>query len=759
MKLPTIQYQQRGPLARTDPGIYTALGNAQARAAQTITQVAGNIYEQESVSEMEGGLLNYSDQMELWRDQQKPYQEDAESGQMQGAWIKGPQDYEDYETTLRDEISQKQLTTPLAQRLFQKRASELNLRNKISYRDQLQSWQKEHQVASVYTVGGTYLNQKKFEQARTTYADAATVGTITESQAMKNINIINYEEKYFNASVEVDKLQTPQDAIDYREKVNAGSLKDPDKNKVIAAVDQRYLNARITDINNTIHEAESVKGSKAEGYQAGVDYYEKLIRQSPQEVGGDEQFHNQQIAATYNVLARYKPLVVKQSVEDRRERNVSDWLSNRTISSPTHNAQSQNDYFATSVMNYKFDGATGFNKNFDDPNPINRGVTTPDFLDNKKGTMDEFINISTNTGFMPSLGEDILNASLTHNNAEYGSAAAYAAYRIGQDNPTALWRRGNNNDLVQVATMTEVLGGGEKASTDAVALWKQTVTMSSDERKMMLGSKKEVDTFFADNFEKQLEKQYQRDTPFWDFWTQTTPEQKRDYQNKARALMDDYVVINQGNLTRGLQSSIIALKGKYTADPVNGAYQIMRDGPMATVEDGTKNEGAWLREQLILDVKADYGNDYDTDYINVQPVEPFDPADPAYFVYDDNPDNGFRRLLSVEKFDYKQSAQYKELETADRTMEAANKRTAENAKLRAQWEIDNPPGTRAKSTRRGTRIKQNPYGKEPGLTSAGKKYQSYGKGVAAMMQPAKDLPEINFLKSKPALPRGRRGNQ
>ncbi len=72
MKLPGIKYKQRGPLARIDPSSYLAEGQANASAFRAVGEAAGNIYEKESVAQMEQALSTYTDQMDVWSDKQEP---------------------------------------------------------------------------------------------------------------------------------------------------------------------------------------------------------------------------------------------------------------------------------------------------------------------------------------------------------------------------------------------------------------------------------------------------------------------------------------------------------------------------------------------------------------------------------------------------------------------------------------------------------------------------------------------------------------
>ena len=80
MKLPNIQYQQRKPLAKIDPSMYVALGRAQAQAAEAIGaageavgDVVQDVYDRESVSQMQDAYLNHSEQMDKYSQEQTSY--------------------------------------------------------------------------------------------------------------------------------------------------------------------------------------------------------------------------------------------------------------------------------------------------------------------------------------------------------------------------------------------------------------------------------------------------------------------------------------------------------------------------------------------------------------------------------------------------------------------------------------------------------------------------------------------------------------
>jgi hypothetical protein len=164
----------------------------------------------------------------------------------------------------------------------------------------------------------------------------------------------------------------------------------------------------------------------------------------------------------------------------------------------------------------------------------------------------------------------------------------------------------------------------------------------------------------------------------------------------------------------------------------------MHNSPNDNVVNGNKNGGEWLRQQLEVDVKQNFGEDIDMDNVYIEAVDRFNANDPAYQVYQKT-DDGMVRSLGVTKFDYTLSNEYINNQAELTKEQEANKRIAHVARLREEWELENPPETRNR-TRMG--IEVNPYGRGPEMTGAGKFVVGYGKGVSAQAQAAKRAKEV-----------------
>ena len=740
MKLPNIQYKQRKPLARIDPSMYVALGRAQAQAAEAIGSagkavgdVVQGVYDRESVSQMQDGYLNYSEKMDEYQQQQKSQTQNEDTGESEGSWINGTQRYDNYERDLRDTISKK-LSSPLARRLFADKVSVQNVQNKKVNNAQLGKWQKEHEIAGVHTRLNRQVDNKKFDDARATVIEARTVDTIGELEAAKQLIAINYEEKNHNYSVGVDLIVTPQDAINYRKEVEVSGLKGPDINRHLGAVDDNLINNFQAKMNNVILEAENVNGSKVEGYNAGRTYLDSVMRTKADKLGGDNKFKEMVVSTSNTILNRYKGAVEKQTVEGKRIKRMNDLEAGFIKAGPDYNEVAYADIFNKKYMNYQVDGKTGYRKDFRNPDPTQRAVTDKEFLDNDKGVMNRFVDYSADGGHMPNTGRATIRAALTHGDSEQGVQAVAGINALWRKNPFAVYRNGENDDFADIAVYSEMMGGTEDTNQNALNLWRKTNSMSKEMRDGFVGGRKENDEFFDDNIDTSLDKQFgQKDTAFYNFWSNTTPVMRQDFKVRARKLMDKYLPAYEGGRAQALNAALLSLKGSYGATGVNGEFSIMRNSPNDAVVNGNKNGGEWLRQQLEADVKENFGEDIDMDGVYIEAVERFNANDPAYQVYQKT-DDGMVRSLGVTKFDYTVSKEYLDNQAELTKEQEANKRIAHVARLREEWELENPPETRER-TKMG--IEVNPYGKGSEQGVFGKALTGQARGTRAMAEQAK----------------------
>lgn len=720
--------------------MFVALGRAQAQASEaigsagkTIGGIVQDVYDRESVSQMQDAYLNYSESMDKYSQEQTSYSLNEDSGEREGSWINGTQRFNNYERELRDSLSQK-LTSPLARRLFADKVSVQNVQNKKMNNAQLGNWQKEHEIAGVHTRLNRQVDNKKFDDARATVVEAMTVGTIGEVEAGKQVEAINYEELNHNYAVGVDLIITPEDAIKYRKEVEASNLKGPDINRHLGAVDDNLINNFQAKMNNVILDAENVNDSKAEGYAAGRTYLDSVMRTKANKLGGDDKFKEMVVSTSNTILNRYKTAVEKQTVENLRLKRMNDLAEGNIIAGPKLNVVEYDDAFNVNVMNYQVDGKTSYTKDYDNPNPSQRAVKDSEFLNNQNGVMNQFIGYSAAGGHMPKTGAAIIDAAILYGDSEQGVQAVNAISVMYRNSPTVLHRGNENKDFADIATYVEMSGGAEGSAENALQLFRKRKGMAKEMADGFIGSRKDNDEFFADNVDAAIDAQYgEKDTAFYDLLTNTSAAMTQGFKVRARMAMKHYLPTYEGDKGRALNAALISLKTSYSATSANGDYSMMLNSPESRVPSGNVNGGAWIPQQLETDVKKNFGEDIDMDNVYIEAVDRFDVNDPAYQVYQKT-DDGMVRSLGVTKFDYTLSKEHLDNQKELNKQQEANKRIARNAQLREQWELDNPPEARAR-TRIG--IEVNPYGRELTQSELGKAYTGFGRGTRAQSEVAK----------------------
>lgn len=720
--------------------MYVALGRAQAQAAEAIGaageavgDVVQDVYDRESVSQMQDAYLNYSEQMDAYSQQQKSYAVNEDTGESEGSWINGTQRFNNYERDLRDTLSKK-LSSPLARRLFADKVSVQNVQNKKVNNAQLGTWQKEHEIAGIHTRLNRQVDNKKFDDARATVVEAVTVGSMRETEGAKQLIGINYEEKNHNWSVGVDLVETPEDANKYRKDVEGSGLKDVDINRHLGALDDNLINNFQAKMNNVILEAENVNGSKAEGYNAGRAYLDSVMRTKAPELGGDNKFKEMVVSTSNTILNRYKQAVEKQTVESKRIKRMNDLQVGNIIAGPKLNVVEYDDGFNLNVLNYKVDGKTGYIKDYDNPDPNQRALKDSEFLNNQNGAMTQFIDYSAAGGHIPKTGAAIIDAAILYGDSKQGVQAVNAISLMYRNSPTVLHRGNENKDFSDIATYVEMSGGAEGGSENALQLFRKRKGMAKEIADGFIGSRKDNNEFFADNVDAAIDAQYgEKDTAFYDLLTNTSAAMTQGFKVRARIAMKHYLPTYEGDKGRALNAALISLKTSYSATSANGDYSMMLNSPESRVPNGNVNGGKWIPQQLEADVKKNFGEDIDMDNVYIEAVERFDANDPAYQVYQKT-DDGMVRSLGVTKFDYTLSKEYLDNQAELTKEQEANKRIAHVARLREEWELENPPETRER-TKMG--IEVNPYGKGSEQGIFGKALTGQARGTRAMSQAAK----------------------
>jgi len=493
MKLPSINYKQREALAKVDPMDYLRIGNAKAQGLKTVGKLVGDAgeayYKQESVTQMQTGLLNYNESLDELQQNLKSYTVNEDTGKNEGVWLNGQTSFEKQEREIR-QVALEQATTPLAKKLINEAADRnLNQRKRINT-TQLLGFQKEHNVAVLQTGIDRNVKSKNYEAAKEHVVQAGLVDTISESETFKKIKELTYEQTNYNYATEVDSIQTEAQLIKYREDVNGSFLKDSDKNKNIAAGETVILNKNRKSMDDAIQAvANDTDGTPLKAYAAGQAALDTLKRKSAEQLGGDEEFKKDVYFAAKQVLKRYYEGAVKGSQvlsdRDAKKRNYQEGL---TVATSKFNITALSDSFLLDKFNYTAKNSKDYTLNFNNEDPSLNAVSDEDFLTNKLGKADLYVSFVERTGNQVPLLENKINAALTSNNGELAHGAASVAYKIGQSKPSALYAAGKKNNMSIINTQMELLGKGADGAEDAIKTLKQYNAVSPEEKIIRIGS-------------------------------------------------------------------------------------------------------------------------------------------------------------------------------------------------------------------------------------------------------------------------------
>jgi len=735
MKLPNIQYQQRAATAKVDPRSYVRLGEAKASISKAVGDAAQEYYEQDAVSEMQASELNYNELMDDMQMNQSPSVLNSETGKREGAWVNGRKNFEQDEREIRQTVLEG-MDNRMGKKLFNERANKRFSDRRNSNNARLIGLKKENDLATLQTVVDSNMGDKRFEPAREAIVQAAVVGTISETQAQSQIKKIFYEEKYYNFGLESDEVGSGKDLNKFREKVGSSSLKETDKKRLTAKADMQIIDANLGEMNSTIQDVESSDGgTPAKAYAAGRKRLDKIMRTSAKTLGGDESFKQRIYIANKIILDQYNVKVQKQAVLDKRQKNQNDYTKGYIGASPNNNEVAYSDNFLRPVMGYKRSGKSGYDNDYENPDPDNRAVTKDEFLSNANGVFDKYVSYAAKNGHQVQEMRSLLNTALTDKNGEQSILAAKGIYKLYKANPTSIFSDGKSDNMGMVATQIELAGGGEGSYKKAVSIMRKYNSLSKDERDALVGSKKDNDEYFDSKYEEVLEKLYPDSSLF-----SSAPATQRKYRLLARKSFNTQLSINNGIQSEALAATLMTMKTSWATSNTSGDEELMQNSPEATVIEGTHKGGGWLRRQGLAVVEKKFPK-ADTDTLRFEGVEKFDKQNPLYNMYIKV--DGMDRLAGIIRFNRTKTPEYKAEKKQKEAEEKANFKNEEDNRLREEWNLENPKEVRerdkAEMTASGRGIEAgNPYGEDPSrLSPIGKAVKGFSEGMKGQASAAK----------------------
>lgn len=722
MRLPEIRYDRpvQG-LGRISPGTAVAAGRAVGGAVEavagTVAEIGTDIYRTDSNKQYNKALLAYQQTMEGWMQAQQPYRTDPDGNVVGTAWDQPNQDYQEAEAAARKAASE-QLETPLAENLFSQRADELNVDYGLKYGGQIAQWKQRDDQANVFSTIDQHMQAGRFDEAKEALGSAHALNVIGPIDARKMADQVRYQENYYNWGELANAVDTAEQAVKVKADLEQdATLKPSDKAKIVAIVDGEQYDKYVAGFNSMMDETINETNIDV-AIQQGREQIMNVARTPATKIGGDEKFKRNILNGLTNALSMYTATRVKRTAETQRGEAATCVISGACLAAPDHNDNAVNDIFGMHIMGWAADGSARFDKQ--------AGYTEREFLQNKDGVRDRTTLLAGQFGFMPKEAARILNAAYYNNQGGDAAVLANRAqaiapyFQLSQINPAAVDALGRDDRIKNAVDIAHALGGGEQSFATAVQMETRYDMLSEKDKEYFrdIGRSKDFRTFVDENLPTVVKEQFSGEPRLWGILGESAPLVQNQYRNRIADLAQYYLPLTNGNNELALKTAVSSLKNEFGTSGISGDVSFMRYPPENYVPHADMHGGEWLREQLLSSVKTAYGEDYDTDFLTVMPVDGFDPTAPRYYVFDMNPDaEGMIRRLGVDfEFNYADTPQFKQEETQRFAEAEAAEQLAETNRKRAEWEIENPEQARkyTPGTPGRRRLEQNPYGMAPG---------------------------------------------
>lgn len=674
MKLPGITYGPVQSLGREDVSGPLREAQAISGALRQTAAVLGDIYEKESVSQAEKALLTYDTGMTEWAMNEGPYQADGS-----GTWLNGDELYAKANEANR-KVASKALQTPMAKKIFERKAEQYDAENKVKWGAKQLEWMREDQLATAMKAYDDYKNTRQWNKARGVIDREVTIGNMTAQQGQRRLMETDYLENYYAHSDQVELVRNAETgAVTIQDIKDDPRLEEKDKNTLIKATEEKMLNAT-TDEVFTKMTFMAQNESLPDAIVVGELIFDGLRDTPAADIGSDENFKLATLNRVNQVISTFKTQLKTQTAEALRIDEMNRVKAGIDPASTNINHTAYNDWYATDVLGWQLQGGGS------------QYVRTKPQKDiyNDPATRAQTVNFIAGYGVIPKTTDEALQAALQANRGEDGLNAVMTLHEISQASPEAMFKHGNH-DMNAVASMAEMMGGSQDAYLVAYNSHLKVRDMSSDEKKTFYNAQV-FNEEFENNFSAVLKQQYPVDNPMWAFWRDSAPQVKQSYQDRIKQAAKSFLPYTNGDTQSAMRMAMYSMRASFGPSKVNGdTPELMENPPEVFVPNGTYDGGDWLRNQTVSDVKANWGEDYNTDFLRVEPAPYFDGNDPAYIMYDYNPELGFVRQLGVMKFDFDQTPEGIEYQQTAKQQARLNAYEMERQRKAIEYELNQDP--------------------------------------------------------------------
>ena len=667
MKLPGVQFigvQSLGRESTSKPvavaGRQASLANTQANVARQGLTAAKSIYEEEARWEYSQSVNKYRAAMDAWvREQQEAgaYDEDGNP-----KWDKASEYYKEAERKAR-EVATKDTKFGLSRRLFEAKANDLSLQYEDGWLKQNQLWKKSYLKSVALESFDTAYTAKDWTEAWNHNEAAFKDGLISAEAYVTNQKRVEQGIVYdnFDQAIEGSSASRILDIVDAIE--SNENLTDRNKqaliNKALIQVRERhvsFINDRMSETFQAMGPAEAlVRGRKI------LDEFRELQAEDYQRYGIRDAIHHQQVYnAMVGVFNNYRNEIAREGAGQVRLSRIKCVIDGTCPFTPENRdvVRAYEDLYVVAHGGMP-KGKSDYENDAALMNPAahltgDGLIRTVRYIESTKRQYIPDSLIGAVDQALRAGGRDEKIGALT---VLASFAETPRGYSVVRD---SMARAGTGDGVTKQALSLMSVFKDPGVVADMLD---RRAAMSSAEIKAYndeFDAQVKEGKFLDKKFDDMVEDFFPADS--WVPFLTTNPQVQVTLKREITRMAREYYPMT-GDYEAAFKSAFSHMQQNgWGVTRATDKPRLMRYPPEYVVQDGMKDGGRWIREQLGEDFKKAEGADLPDTY-NLQPVQGFDPQNPQYLVTWVDDETG-RLMVSKNKysFDYRLTRQWVEEE-------------------------------------------------------------------------------------------------
>ena len=480
-------------------------------------------------------------------------------------------------------------------------------------------------------------------------------------------------------------LGDPTKVNNLREKVlNDQSLAPTDKRNLLASIDQSNINYVITATSEV-----AAAKARAEGAIGAVTHLDSIIYETlntpAEELGGDEKYKASLIDKLQAIRNDYKGYV-QQNTGVASKANVAKLiLSNQMRVSPRHNQNEYNETYLM-IMGGQFDKNGKY---------VKGSIKEADIINDKDGMLTDSIAYVREYGFMPKFFETALGTFLINGSAEEQMKVLDVFSELSAFDPETLFVTPQASYAKDLFSLVQVAGQTKEGRKMILDLWHKRQSLGENELKMYNSKANSLD--FRKTVKKETKRLLKEKFPAIEYFIfHARPDIREGLKDRINTMAGQFLPLANGDSTLAVNMALESLKYEYGVTYTPNGAQLVHFPPGQVMTNKTgltpQQNDAWIYDQMTAEVKQSLGDeDYDTDYITLEPVPDFDRNEPQYIIMDTGPKwGGMATALGIYKPVFEDTSIAKVKKTTEIIRGERATRNAELAAKASVWKAEHP---------------------------------------------------------------------